>query len=188
MSKKLIISISIIAALVILSVWAFGVSSEITSKLEMAQEQNHNVEEKVNVEELIITETREGKKFWEVYATSGRYENDSNQAILSDIIGNFYKDNKVVMSFKAPKALYNEKKKEIILSGGAYAATADKINIFSNNLKWSSNKDEIYANGNVKIKKDNDFISTGDGSVFNTDFTKFKISGNSQTNVYLKQR
>lgn len=186
MSKKSIISILIIGSLILLGLWAFIVSYQITSSMKSTYDNPNAINEKANIEELIITETREGQKFWEVYAKSGQYDDNQKGAKLTNIKGNFYKEGKVILSFDAPTAFYISQNKEVKLTGGSRIITDKDILITAQNISWTGTIDEIMANGNVKIRKANEFLITSDDSVFNTDFTKLKVTGNSETNVYKK--
>jgi len=186
MSKKTIILIVIIAAITLISGWAFVVSSNITRDIKKKESQNTFEEDQTSVEELVITETREGQKFWEVYAESGQYDSSRSTAKLSNVKGNFYRNKKVVLSFDAPSAIYTAKNKEIRLIGGSRAATDSSILITSNELNWAGNRDKITAIGHVKIKRADQIMITSDRSDFSTDFKKISVSGDSKTNVYRK--
>lgn len=178
--------ITIIGILLILGIWAFITASNITRDVKLASNELDAEADKAKIEELIITETRDGEKFWEVYANSGQYDGNKKGARLTEVKGNFYKEGKVVLSFDAPEALYIEQNKEIKLTGGSRAATNEAIYITADEISWTGNKDEITATGNVKILKSKDFLIKSDKSTFNTDFTNLKVMGNSQTNVYKK--
>lgn len=184
MSKKFIILSSVFAFILLISIWAYSVSVSITKDLNQTIENTVKNEENVDINGLVLTETQDGKKFWELYAKQAQYTNNDSVANMKDVVGNIYKDGKVVLSFKAPEALYKNKDKFIKLSGGAYAASDKNVTIYADELEWSNKKDLFYANGNVKIKQENKFYSTGNSSVFNKDFTNFKIKGNSKTRVY----
>ncbi|MFH0703157.1 MAG: LPS export ABC transporter periplasmic protein LptC [bacterium] len=189
MSKRLIISGSIIGALILLSLWAFIASSRMADNIKQVSNRPDNTinEEAVFVNDLIITETRDGQKFWEVYAYSGKYDNEQTQALLTNVKGNFYKNNKVILSFEAPMAIYDSKNKGIKLTGGSKALTNNDIFILAKELTWTGNKGDIIAKGSVKIKKADKFSTSGEKCVFNTDFSKFKVIGSSETNVYGKK-
>lgn len=184
MSKKLTISLIIIAVITVLSIWAFNSSMNLTKNVNrFEQEEDLDGADKAKVEELIITETRNSQKFWEVYASSGQYDHEKNMAKLTEVKGNFYKNNKVVLSFDAPIAFYNDKNKEIKLSGGARALTDDNVFITAKEFNWAGNKDEITAKNNVRISR-GQFLSTGNLSKFSTDFSRFEMSGNVKTNMF----
>lgn len=187
MSKKHLIITIITGFLIILGYWAFNVSSKYTREIEPLTSNNTHANaenESANIDDLVITETKDGQKFWELYASTGKYDNNQSGATLKKVTGNFYKGHNVVLSFSAPVATYIEKNKEINLTGGAKAITDKNIVITSNTMKWTGDKNEINNQGNVRIERTKDIIITSDHAVFNTDFTKFAVIGHSKTTVY----
>jgi len=186
MSKKSIISAIIITILVILSAVTFTMSYNITKEVSTPKPQAKAADEKVKVDELVITETKSGKKDWEIYAKTGTYDNAMSKVLLNGIIGNFYKDGKIIMSFASPQGTYEGKTKAVTLTGGASVATDCKVIITSDKIYWAGNNGEIHALGNVIIRKNGDITTHSDKSVFTTDFSKFKIMGNAKSEMYKK--
>lgn len=189
MSKKTIISIIILVFLSVLSVWVFFTDS--TGKIKLntdtpssSASKDDKDNEKVKVSDLIITETNEGKKIWEVIAVSGNYEKSMEKIVLKNVKGNFYKDSTVVLSIEAPVAIYDSVNKEVILKNGARALNNKNVLITANEICWAGSKDIITATGNVKITQDNKLMTKSNKSVFNTSFTYLKLSGNSDSYVY----
>lgn len=183
MSNKFIATLILLIALTALSIWVFFDTPQVEYNTEINSSNNNN-SEKVNITDLIITETKNGKKFWEVYAEYGNYKNDRNIAVLSNITGNFYEDEIVVLSVKAPTALYDSNLREFILQNGAHAANNKNIVISAEEIRWIGTEDKIVAKGNVKIIKDAELLTTSDGSSFNTNFSNLKLTGNANTYVY----
>ena len=85
-------------AVVLVMGWAFLSAALITSNYTRAQLKGTPDEQKVDAEGIIITETKDGNKYFEIYGETGHYSNDHSIATLNNVIGNFYKDNKVAMS------------------------------------------------------------------------------------------
>jgi len=184
MSKKTFFSLLVLAVMGVLSIWAFVMSKSMMGEVIITENENLG-DEQVSITELVITETKEGQKFWEVYAESGYYNNGNNIALLENIKGNFYSDGSVVMSVASPKAEYNNDTKEIKLFGGAQAANNKDVYIDADEICWTGSKDEITAAGNVKIVNENEGLMTiSDESSFDTDFTNIKLSGDASTYVY----
>lgn len=184
MTKKSLISLIVIIGMILLSLWAFIFSKNMMGDITVSGDESMG-DEQITIKELVITETKEGKKFWEVYADSGRYNNGNDIAILNNITGNFYRDDEVVMSVLSPKAQFNNETKEIKLYGGAHAANDKDVYINADEILWAGSKDEITARGNVKIIKQEDGIMTvSDESKFDTDFTSMELSGDASTYVY----
>ena len=188
MSKKLIIYISVIGIIILISGWAFVVSSQMTNSIKITNQDDSNNSndntEKTTIKELVLTETKEGQKFWELYASSANINDESKQARLKNVIGNFYKNSKVVMSFTAPIAFYTDKTKDVKLWGGAKVVTDNNVTLLSKEMTWSGTQDLITATGNVKIINSDKLVTKSNVCVFNKEFTKVKVTGNSQTNVY----
>ncbi len=180
MSKRTKFSIIFIISSIVFSFVAFLMSLNMTRNFDSEKLES----EKISVEELVIIETREGKKYWEVYATKGNYEKVGDRLILKNVLGNFYQDENIVMSFKAPSGKFNSRLKEIILSGGAQVASGKDTYLSANKIAWSDKNEEIRAFGNVKMIKANEIITFSDSSIINSAFTSFKIKGNSKTELY----
>lgn len=187
MSKKTLISIIILCVLTLLSVWVFFSDSGEKVKLNTEKPSSatkNTGDDKVKVTDLIITETNEGKKFWEVMAVNGNYDKGVDTMTLKNIKGNFYKNNVIVLSVEAPLAIYNSTKKEVILKNGARAANNKNVLITAREIRWAGKTDTITATGNVRITQDDKMLTTSDKSIFNSDFTNLKLSGNSNSYVY----
>ncbi len=183
MTKRTIFSLIFLVIFGVLSIWAFVMSQSIMGNTKISRKES-NVEEQITLRELIIIETKDGKKFWEVYADSGRFDKENEKAVLSNIAANFYKDDEIILSVTSPEAVYNSENKEIRLKGGAEGANNKDIYIKADEICWTGSKDRILARGNVKIIRNEQVMTVSDESSFDTDFTNLKISGDSNTYVY----
>ncbi|MEI7473139.1 MAG: LPS export ABC transporter periplasmic protein LptC [bacterium] len=184
MSKKFIILALAMSTILLVGLWAYGVSKDITKDLKQTREITAKNDENVDMSGLLLTETKDGQKFWEIYAIKGKYIKNKTIAKLKTVKGNIYKDNKLVLSFKAPDALYNDSNKNLKLMNGALAVSDSGLIISSNQIEWSNKADLFYATGDVRIKQGKKFYSTGNYSVFNREFTSFKMKGHAKTRVY----
>ena len=140
--------------------------------------------QELGVSSVILVETKEDEKFWEIYAKSGSYDSDNKVAMLNSVIGNFYQDNEVSMSFESSKGSYNEQKQEIILYENTHIVIKDGTSLFCDTLIWSGSDKDIIVRGNVKIVRDNELFSEAEEGVIASDYSKFKIKGNSVTKLY----
>lgn len=187
MSKKLILSIVLITVIVAACVWAFIFSFQITKNLDqmsLKSSDNSSAGNNSNAENLIVTETKNGQKYWELVAGSGFYDEKKDIVVLKKVKGNFYKDNNIILSFDAPRGQYNQKNKEIFLSGGARALTDKDVFIKAREILLEGKKDLVFASGDVRIKQADKVLTLSDKSVFNTTFTFLKNTGRAQTFVY----
>jgi LPS export ABC transporter protein LptC len=154
-----------------------------TKNVKKAVENQPIIDENAAVQELVLTESKNGKKFWELYASSGNYDTASEQVNLKNVKGNFYKNNKVVLSFDSPFATYYDKNKEVKLYGGARVATDKKIYITAKELYWKGKDELIIAKKNVKIRKSSELLVTGNESHYSIKLAKIKMIGRVNTRL-----
>ena len=184
MSKKKIVYIAIFAVITISCLWAFVASSVITRNFKKELFNEANLKERANIKELIVIETRDGKKYWELYAQKGYYSGSAKVASLEDIIGNFYRDDEVTLSFKAKEAEFDEETKQINLTKEAIIIYKDGTYIKADDFEWTGKENDIVAKGNIKIEKPGAAITYGDKAVLSNEMTNFEISGNTKTELY----
>ena len=155
--KKRAYLLALLAIIFIMS-WAFISAGVMTANFNRAQVKGGAEEQKVDAIGLIITETKQGKKYFEIYGESGNYSNDHNIATLNNVVGNLYKDGEVAMSFQSSKGSYDEKAGTITLYENTYIVLEDNTSLSSDSLIWSGSDKETVAEGNVKIVKGNQTI------------------------------
>ncbi len=167
--------------------WAFISAGIITSNFNRSQVKGSGDEQKVDAKSVIITETKEGVKYFEIYGETGHYSNDHSIATLNNVLGNFYKDGEVNMSFQSSKGSYDETTGVITLYENTYIVLKDGTSLNADKLVWSGSDKDTIAEGHVKIKRNNDMISTADKCIIGADYKKFKIKGSTSTKVWSKE-
>ncbi len=177
-----------IFAVIFVMAWAFISAGLITANFNRAQLKGNQDEQKVDAVGIIITETKDGNKYFEIYGETGHYSNDHSIATLHNVIGNFYKDNEVAMSFQSSKGTYDEKTGVITLYENTYIVLKDNTSLNTDKLIWSGSDKETVAEGNVLIKKNNEMIATAQKGIIGADYEKFKIIGKTQTKIYGKEK
>ena len=185
-NKKLYLTIffSLVLGICIFSfIWSWWVTREIREDTEKAVNQG----QKVAVKNLVLTETKDGQKYWELYAKGGDYSSSEGLVILDEIIGNFYdKNQEVVLSFHSPKGYYIESEKTIKLEGDTLLVAKDGSSISANEFVWKGQDEDITAEGNVIINRNDELVTNSEKAVFNSELTYFKIMGKSSTKIYDK--
>src|SRR5574344_1487176 len=157
MNKKNKIQLIVLGLIIIFCLWAFISAGYITQKFKKEIKDSTFENQKVTIDGLLLTETKEGKKQWEMYAETGYYESAIKIIYITDVIGNvFDKDKSVIASFKSNQATYNDEKKEIIMSDKANIIYKDGSNISAERIIWKGNNEDIVAQGNVRIEKPNE--------------------------------
>lgn len=171
----------------VVMLWAFLSASFITAKFSREQAKTGQDDQKVDAVGIIITETKDGNKYFEIYGEDGNYNSNERIAVLNNVIGNFYKDNKVSMSFQSSKGTYDEEKGTVTLHENTYIVLENGTSLSANSLVWSGSDKDTIAEGNVKIKKDKDMVAIADKCIISAGYDKFKIVGKTQTNIYGKE-
>lgn len=185
--KKRAYFIAIIATLFVM-VWAFLSASIITSNFNRSQIEGAEDEQKVDAKGIIITETKEHKKYFEIFGETGHYSNDHSIATLNNVIGNFYKDNEVAMSFQATKGSYDENSGIITLTNNVFIVLKDNTSLKADKLTWYGSGKETVAEGNIVIQKEKDMQSLAQKGIIDSNYEKFKIIGKTQTKLWSKDK
>ncbi len=182
-SKKRYYILALIGVIGIMA-WAFITAGIITCNFNRAQLKGSENEQKVDALGLIITETKEGKKYFEIYGEKGNYSNEESLAVLHNVVGNFYKDNKVAMSFQSSKGSYNEDTGVITLYENTYIVLEDSTSLSTDKLTWSGSNNDTIADGHVVIKRGKEMQAVADKCIISAGYDKFKIIGKTQTKLF----
>ena len=134
---------------------------------------------------IILTETKNEKKYWEIYGDTGTYDSTNGVALLDNCIGNFYgDDNEVSMSFESSKGNYNDQKKQIIMNDDTTIVIKDGTVLEADRLTWSGSDKPVIAKGNVKITRGKELYATADEVEISPDYNDFKIKGHAVSKLY----
>lgn len=182
--KKKRTYIVVILVLVGILAWAFITAGVITHDFNRKQVQAQGDEQEAVVQGIILTETKEEQKYWEIYGDTGKWDSANGVAQLNGVIGNFYKDNEVSMSFESSKGTYNSKEGDITLYSDTFIALKDGITLKADKLHWLNSHSPIVAEGHIKIQKGRELLSTADKIIINPDYSSFKIVGHTVSKVY----
>lgn len=185
LSKKQKAYVGAFCAIVALLAWAFISAGVITHNFNRSQLQTDQDRQEASIDGIILTETKNEKKYWEIYGETGNYDSKNGVAMLDNVIGNFYDDeNQVSMSFESSKGTYNEKKEQIILYEDTFIVLKDLTTLRANRLIWSGKNIPTIAEGNVRITRKNELLSTAEKVEISPDYETFKIIGNAVSKVY----
>ena len=189
LGKKRTIYLILLLTVVGVLAWAFITAGIITRNFNREQLIGTENRQELDISSIILTETKEDKKYWEIYAEKGYYNSDNKVAILENITGNFYSNNEVSMSFESSKGTYNEEKSQIILYNNTHIVIKDGTSLYADRLVWSGSDKDIIADGNIKIKRNRQLLSTAKKAIINPDYSDFKIIGKTVTKLYdLKEK
>ena len=183
LSKKKRVYLMITLALTGILLWAFVTAKVITHDFKR-QMNNNKTEQEAVVKGIILTETKNDKKYWEVYGDVGHWNGTTGVAQLDGVLANFYKDNKVSMSLKSSKGTYDSESKVITLYEDTFIAIDGGITLNADKLTYINSSEPIVAEGHIKVRKDNSLISTADKIIISPTYDDFKIIGHTVSKVY----
>ena len=185
LSRKQKAYFSALICVVGLLLWAFISAGVITHNFNRSQLQTDGERQEALIHGIILTETKDEHKDWELYGETGNYDSKNGIAMLDNVVGNFYDDNnEVSMSFESSKGTYNENKSQIILYDDTFIVLKDLTTLKANKLIWTEGDVPIIAEGNVEITRDNQLLATAKKVEISPDYEKFKIIGNAVSKVY----
>ena len=187
MKKHTKFSIIFLGLCLILGVVAVIYATKVTSDFKKLVSGEKAVEN-VLVHDVVLTESKDGEKSWEVYAATGHYDIQKVVASLNDIVGNYYEKGEVVMSFTAPNGSYNSETKELKLFGGVKIVGKDNAKVTTNSISWVTTEEKINAEGNIVINRANEVIALSNKGSVSTDFKKFELYDNAEIRVYKDKR
>jgi LPS export ABC transporter protein LptC len=163
--------------------WAFVTALILTHDFNKKQVSKGDEQEAI-VNGIILTETKNDTKYWEIYGDTGKWDSTMGVAQLNKVIGNFYKNNEVTMSFESSKGTYNSVKGDITLYEDTYIVLKDGMTLKADKLHWINSDSPIVAEGHIKIQKGKELLSTAEKIIISPDYNKFKITGNTVSKVY----
>lgn len=184
-SKKQKAYIATFVAIIGLLAWAFISAGVITHNFNRSQLQTDQDRQEAQIDGIILTETKDEKKYWEIYGETGNYDSKNGVAMLDNVVGNFYDDkNEVSMSFESSKGTYNENKGQIILYQDTFIVLKDLTTLRANKLVWSGSDVPTVAEGNVRITRNDELLATAKKVIISSNYETFKIVGNTVSKVY----
>ena len=184
LSKKQRAYIGAFGALISIMVWAFVSAGMITRDFNRSQITGGKDKKELSINGIVLTETKNETKYWELYGETGTYDSSSQVAMMDNVVGNFYKDNEVSMSFQSSKGTYNATRKVIVLYQDTFVVLKDGTTLKADRLRYPGNNQPITAQGNVKITRGNQFSAKADEIEISPDFEKFIIKGKTTSNIY----
>lgn len=172
------------ALTVFILMWAFITAGIITANFNRNMLHTGTDKQELQVSSIILTETKDGQKLWEIFGETGQYSSDHKVANLNNVVGNFYKDNQVELSFESSKGIYNEETQEIILYENVFAVLRDETSIKADKLMYNIKTKSMNAEGNVKINRKKSFNAEAQKAFIDSNYSHFKIIGTTSSKIY----
>jgi LPS export ABC transporter protein LptC len=185
LSKKRKTYILAAGTLAAVMLWAFISAGIITRNFNRSQVNGQQDKQEALIHGIILTETKDDHKYWEIYGETGSYTSDNSIAMLDNCIGNFYdNNNEVSMSFESTKGTYNANKKQIILYQNTHIVIKDGTSLEADRVIWSGNEEPIRAKGNIRITRNDEFFATANEVEISPNYDDFKIIGKAISKIY----
>jgi LPS export ABC transporter protein LptC len=184
LSKKKRLYFIIAGSMAMILLWAFLTAKVITHDFNRQQVAANKDEQQAIVNGIILTETKNDTKYWEIYGENGKWNSINGVAQLNNVLANFYKDNEVSMSLQSSKGTYDSKTKAITLYKDTFIVLKDGITLNADKLTWINSSSPVIAEGHIKIQKANQLLSTADKIIISPNYDSFKIEGNTVSKVY----
>ncbi|MCR5265509.1 MAG: LPS export ABC transporter periplasmic protein LptC [Cyanobacteria bacterium RUI128] len=184
MSKRERTYFVVAVIIVMILMWAFITAGIITTNFNRNALRSGVDRQELQVSSMILTETKDGQKFWEIFGETGKYNSDHKIANLNNVVGNFYKDNQVEMSFEASKGIYNEETQEIILYENVFVVLKDDTSLKADKITYEIKTKVLNVEGNVIINKKHSFMATAEKAVIDSEYSRFRIIGHTSSKVY----
>ena len=180
--NKLYIALGILV--IIGLIWAFIAGRMITKNFKKEILNSSLEQQKIIVHGLIVTETKDNNKYWEIYAEEGQYDSKDKVVILKNVLGNFYKNGEVTMSFKSDKGTLTEETKKVVLYDNSIIVSKNGEYINTDRIVWQGKGSEIVAEGDVVMEQKNKIRLHADKAFLSPDWTDFKITGRTKTELF----
>ncbi len=185
MSRKKKAYIIAFSGIVGILLWAFISAGIITHNFNRSQLQTNQDRQEALINGIILTETKDEKKYWEIYGETGVYDSTNGVALLDNCIGNFYdENNEVSMSFESTKGTYNANKTQIIMYDDTRVVIKDGTSLEADRITWTGSNNPIIAKGNIRITRNGQFLATADKVEISPSYDNFKIIGHAQSKMY----
>ncbi len=185
MSRKKKAYIIAFSGIVGILLWAFISAGIITHNFNRSQLQTNQDRQEALINGIILTETKNEKKYWEIYGETGTYDSTNGVALLDNCIGNFYDENdEVSMSFESTKGTYNANKTQIIMYDDTRVVIKDGTSLEADRITWTGSDNPIIAKGNIRITRNGQFLATADKVEISPGYDNFKIIGHARSKMY----
>ncbi len=175
-----------LAVLVIVGlIWAFIAGGMITRNFKKDILENAMEKQQVTVHGLIVTETKDNQKYWEIYAEEGHYNSSDKVILLQNVMGNFF-DSKggVTMSFKSDKGTLTEETKKVVLYENSLIVYKDGEYVSADKITWQGKEADITAQGNLVLEKKDQIRIHGEKATLSPDWKIFKVVGKTKTELF----
>lgn len=167
------IVIGVLVLIVIIGTFAWAFSTRPVVKPTVKTQQNQTMDYVGNT----IVEEKDGKRLWELKARTITLDPQTQLATLKDMHGKYYEADGQVLEITAPNGIYDQKTKNIKMTGNVAITGGDGLSFYAQSVDWDNGKQLFTGTGNVQITR-GDMQASADQIESNNGFTNFKLQGN----------
>lgn len=161
-------------------IWAaFVPKTDIDKKISVEIE-NQKKKADMFMKGVIFSEISEGIKFWEIKSITSVINNNTNQALLKQVQGEFFSKGKPVLNFISPKVLWDMKNKNIIIENPL--GFDNKFKFKTDVLNWAMNTQLLSTESEVVFEGD-DMLINGKGLRADVNLDKMMIKGRPKAKI-----
>ena len=123
-----------------------------------------------------LSEEKNGRKIWDLTAEHIDVDVDKHITRMTKLKGHFYAEDGRVTEVTADNGQYDEKSRDVVISGNVNVSNSDGAKLTSKELAWQAKEGILTAKGEARITKD-DMLAEGDQIESRDGFNKIKVSG-----------
>lgn len=125
-----------------------------------------------------ISQEKDGRVLWTIEAEDIEMDVDTKDATLKNVKGTFNFEDGRTVTLKAPKAVYEDKSHNLMVTGGITGASSDGGKFSCDEIEWLADKDVLAMKGNARVEYEKEKTKASGNRIESSNgFRKFKISG-----------
>ncbi len=134
------------------------------------------------IEKFHLISTVQGKRRWELFSDTARVFQASKQAFADQIYAQYYKNDHIISTLTADKAIINTDTNATQAQGHVELITENGSKLMTDTLNWDPATDQIKTDDRVRVYKGMDDI-TATGMVADTQLNNIRFIRDVQTSV-----
>lgn len=138
-----------------------------------------NAQFNASLKNSVVSREKDGVKLWEFTVDEVINDKTANKAILKGIKGKVYRNDGSYIDITADSGSTVIGENNFALEGKVQAVLSSGGKLQADKISWLQKKEEITAEGNVKLYKD-EWFASADKAVTTSAFKKLKLAGNAK--------
>lgn len=149
------------------------------SSQQPASEAGTETLDKLSYSGSSIIEEHDGKRSWELSAETIEIDPKTQNTVLKNITGIFYRDDGSKITVTAPQGSIEGKTRDIVLDNQVKAVAEDGATFMAPTVRFNNAEKRYYGSGGVRVTRENTVL-TGDQLESDANMEKIKVSGHAR--------